>query len=118
MRLAHSMASALDFTSISQKPPTTSLASGNGPSFTTGLPPGNDTRTPVAGGCKPSIANTPPAFSSSALYLSISPTVSASGIASAGAVSYPFGITIIMKRIVELPCLHLLRDDDHPAQAE
>jgi hypothetical protein len=38
-RIAHSMASSLDFTWISQNPAMSSLASANGPSITVALPP-------------------------------------------------------------------------------
>src|SRR5262249_46193088 len=101
-RLAHSIASSLDFTWIIQYPPRTSLASAKGPSVTLGLPPANDTRAPIDGGGRPAARSRMPAFCSDSLYFIIASTALASGMVPGFAVSYPFGIISIMNRIVLL----------------
>src|SRR5580700_3747718 len=102
-RVAHSIASSLDFTWIIQYPPTTSLASVNGPSVTFALPPANVTRAPIEGGCSPSSASSTPAFCSDSLYFIIAATASALGMAPGPAFSYPLGIISIMNRMVVSP---------------
>src|SRR5687768_7948520 len=77
----------------------TSLTSANGPSVTLALPPGNVTRAPIEGGCSPSRANSTPAFCNDSLYFIIAATAFASGTVPGFALSYPFGIIIIMNRM-------------------
>src|SRR5271157_800927 len=84
-----------------QKPPTTSFASGNGPSVTFDLPALKVTRALiVAGGVSPSSASSTPAFPSSSLYLPILSMLLRSGTQPGFAFSYTFGNMIIMKRMV------------------
>src|SRR3954470_2692530 len=78
----------------------TSFASANGPSVTFALPPGNETRAPIDGGCRPSPPSITPAFCSSSLYFIIAAPALASGSVPGFALSYPFGIMIIMNRMV------------------
>jgi len=62
------------------------LASVKGPSVTTGLPPANETRAPIDGGCNPSsVIRTPASFSAS-LYFIIAATASAGGMVPGAAV--------------------------------
>src|ERR1700722_17233970 len=100
--LAQAIASSSDPTSIIQYPPSTSLASVKGPSVTTGLPPANDTRAPIDGGCSPSSVISPPASFSASLYFIIAGAASAGRMLPGGAVSYPAGIISIMNRIFTL----------------
>src|ERR1700739_1025917 len=76
-----------------------------GPSVTLGLPPANETRAPMEGGCSPSSPSSTPAFCSSWLYFIMAATAFASGIVPGWAFSYPLGIISIMNRIVIAPFL-------------
>src|SRR5215469_13167231 len=70
-RFSHSIASCLELHFHSQKPPTSSFDSGNGPSVTMGFLPANVTRAPVDIGASPSNASNTPALANSSLYLPI-----------------------------------------------
>src|SRR5579862_8739538 len=62
-RFAHSIASASDFTWISQYPPTSSFVSANGPSITVFFPPAeNRTRAPLELGYRPAASSRIPAL--------------------------------------------------------
>src|ERR1700694_3572499 len=113
-RLAQAIASSRDFTSIIQSPPRTSFDSVNGPSVTTGLPPSNETRAPIEGGCNPSsVISTPAAFNAS-LYFIIAATASAGGIVPGAAASSTLGTTCIMNRIKALRPLFRRQALDEP----
>src|SRR5215469_1993061 len=100
-RLAHSIASSLDFTLMIQYPPISSLVSGKGPSTTVVFPLENFTRVPLDVGFKPARSTSTPAFASSSLYLSIALNNSWLGILPASESLLAF--TIIMNRIVPSP---------------
>src|SRR2546422_1331025 len=102
-RLTHSIASSRDFTSIIQKPATSWLVSGDGPSTTVRVAPENFTRAPFALGCSPSPARSTPAFISSSLYLPISASSLSMGIWPASEAL--LALTRIMKRIVVPPSI-------------
>src|SRR5215470_17747319 len=78
-RFAHSIASALDFTLMSQKPPMASFVSANGPSVTMPLPPEMRMRVLSVVGCSAATSTSTPASLSSSLYFITAATTSASG---------------------------------------
>ena len=102
-RLAHSIASSLEFTCIIQKPPRVSFAPAKGPLATLGLPRENVIRAPIEGGWRPSSDSSTPAACKDLLYFIIASTALASGIVPGVALSYPFGIISIMNRIAVTP---------------
>src|SRR6202035_4315348 len=71
-RLIQAIASSMDFTCHNQKPATSSFDSGNGRSMTVGALPEKLTRFPLDVGCRPSPANSTPAWTSSSLNAPIS----------------------------------------------
>src|SRR5215469_1714023 len=64
---ASSIASSFEFALRMANPPTTSLASVNGPSVTLNLPPARRTRAPSDEGRQPSVDNSQPAFMPSSI---------------------------------------------------
>src|SRR5215469_601459 len=64
---ASSIASSFEFALRMANPPTTSLASANGPSVTLTLPPARRTRAPSDEGRQPSVDNSQPAFMPSSI---------------------------------------------------
>src|SRR5438445_3638698 len=96
-RLAHSMASSSDLHCHSQKPATSSLVSGDGPSGTVRLSPRKVTRAPFALVCRPSPASITPALTRSSLNLPIAANSFSLGIAPAS--DCCVDLTITMKRM-------------------
>src|ERR1700692_3156962 len=96
-RLAHSTASALDFTSKTANPPITSLASEKGPSVTVSLPPVSRSRAPAALGMRPPVSTNTPALVASSPSLSIA-SISAFGGGPSG--EFSVVLTMFMNRIV------------------
>src|SRR6266700_7104168 len=99
-RLAPSMASSFDFNSNCAYPPTTSLASVNGPSITVTFPPESRTRVPVAVGRSPPLPIIVPALTAASLSF---PMASINGLG--GKPKFSADLTIIMNRIVTSPCV-------------
>ena len=100
-RDAHASAAAFDFTSIIQKPASSSLVSVKGPSVKVRFDPENVTRVPFELGWSPSPAISTPAFAISSLNCPIAARSSLLGSAPA---SDSFdALTSIMKRIVMSP---------------
>ena len=100
-RDAHASASSFDFTSIIQKPASSSLVSAKGPSAKVRLDPENVTRVPFELGWSPSPAIRTPAATISSLKWPIAAMSSLLGNSPA---SDAFdALTSIMKRIVMSP---------------
>src|ERR1039457_7158459 len=68
-----------------------------------GLPPANETRAPIDGGCSSSSVISTPASFKDRLYFIIANMRSGSSSTSGGAVSYPNGIISIMNRMADIP---------------
>src|SRR5262249_50865526 len=99
-RFAHSIASFLDATFISQYPAISSLVSANGPSTTIRLSPENRTRAPCELAFRPVRSTSTPALASSSLYFPIAASISSLGMLPASDSLLAF--TIIMNRIAAL----------------
>src|SRR5713101_4508456 len=95
--------SALDFPWRSPNPPTSSLASLNGPSMTDDFLAAYRTRTPFELDARPSPPSITPDLMSSSLNVPISVSIFSSGIMPAS--DFSLLLTITMNRIVVAPCL-------------
>src|SRR6267143_413954 len=104
-RFAPSIASSFDFNSNCAYPPTTSLASVKGPSFTMSLPPETRTLVPLADGRRPPLPSIVPALTASSLSF---PMASINSLG--GKPHFSADLTIIMNRIVTpLLCVFAFR---------